>query len=279
MDTLLEMGFPKNRAEKALALTGNKGAEAAMEWLLQHSEDPDIDDPLPEGAAEAAAGEGAAEAAAGEGQQPQRVLSEEEKAAKAKELEEKIKQRRKEREEKEKKEAIEKEKRRMESGKQIVDAKRRMEELEMKKIAEERRREKMEDRLARERVKKQIEADKLARRQKFNMDGAAPAASAAAAPAAAPATQPAEAAPKKEYTMTRLQIRLTDGAALTSQFAAKEALAAVRLYVEMNRTDGQGAFTLGTAFPRRVFTAEDYERPLDSLGLVPSAVLIVSKPT
>ncbi|KAF0288916.1 UBX domain-containing protein 1-A [Amphibalanus amphitrite] len=273
MDTLLEMGFPKNRAEKALALTGNKGAEAAMEWLLQHSEDPDIDDPLPEGAAEAAAGEG---------QQPQRVLSEEEKAAKAKELEEKIKLRRKEREEKEKKEAIEKEKRRMESGKQIVDAKRRMEELEMKKIAEERRREKMEDRLARERVKKQIEADKLARRQKFNMDGAAPAASAAAAPAAAaaaPAAQPAETAPKKEYSMTRLQIRLTDGAALTSQFAAKEALAAVRLYVEMNRTDGQGAFTLGTAFPRRVFTAEDYERPLDSLGLVPSAVLIVSKPT
>ena len=34
----------------------------------------------------------------------------------------------------------------------------------------------------------------------------------------------------------------------------------------MNRTDGPGAFTLGTAFPRRVFTADDYERPLDSLG-------------
>ena len=64
----------------------------------------------------------------------------------------------------------------------------------------------------------------------------------------------------------RVQIWLTDGAALTSQFAAKEALAAVRLYVQMNRTDGQSDFTLGTAFPRRVFTPEDYERPLDSLG-------------
>ena len=60
-----------------------------------------------------------------------KVLTEEEKAEKAKELEEKIKQRRKEREEKEKKEAIEKEKKRMESGKQIVDAKRRYNNAKM----------------------------------------------------------------------------------------------------------------------------------------------------
>ena len=46
----------------------------------------------------------------------------------------------------------------------------------------------------------------------------------------------------------------------------------MRLYVEMNRTDGQGTFTLGTAFPRKVFTTEDYERPLDSLGERPREV-------
>ncbi|KAM0279214.1 hypothetical protein ACHAQH_004759 [Verticillium albo-atrum] len=40
------MGFPRNRCEKALHATGNTGADAAMEWLFAHMEDPDIDAPL-----------------------------------------------------------------------------------------------------------------------------------------------------------------------------------------------------------------------------------------
>ena len=37
------MGFPRPRCEKALHATGNADAEAAMNWLFQHMEDPDID--------------------------------------------------------------------------------------------------------------------------------------------------------------------------------------------------------------------------------------------
>ncbi|KAG6841633.1 hypothetical protein C0991_009058 [Blastosporella zonata] len=40
------MGFPSIRAQKALLATGNRDAEAAMEWLFAHMEDPDIDDPI-----------------------------------------------------------------------------------------------------------------------------------------------------------------------------------------------------------------------------------------
>lgn len=40
------MGFPQNRCEKALHATGNSDANAAMEWLFGHMEDPDIDAPL-----------------------------------------------------------------------------------------------------------------------------------------------------------------------------------------------------------------------------------------
>lgn len=43
---LVEMGFPENRVIKALVLTDNASAESAMNWLLEHGDDPDIDAPL-----------------------------------------------------------------------------------------------------------------------------------------------------------------------------------------------------------------------------------------
>uniref|UniRef100_A0A2K6B5W4 Ubiquitin-associated domain-containing protein 1 n=1 Tax=Macaca nemestrina TaxID=9545 RepID=A0A2K6B5W4_MACNE len=64
---LTEMGFPENRATKALQLN-HMSVPQAMEWLIEHAEDPTIDTPLPgqapsgaEGAT-AAAPEAAAEA-------------------------------------------------------------------------------------------------------------------------------------------------------------------------------------------------------------------------
>ncbi|PFH46693.1 hypothetical protein AMATHDRAFT_7506 [Amanita thiersii Skay4041] len=40
------MGFPRVRCEKATLATGNVGAEAAMEWLFAHMDDPNIDVPI-----------------------------------------------------------------------------------------------------------------------------------------------------------------------------------------------------------------------------------------
>uniref|UniRef100_A0A2K5S776 Ubiquitin-associated domain-containing protein 1 n=2 Tax=Cebus imitator TaxID=2715852 RepID=A0A2K5S776_CEBIM len=66
---LTEMGFPETRATKALQLN-HMSVPQAMEWLIEHAEDPTIDTPLPgqapsgtEGAAAAAAA--SSEAAAG----------------------------------------------------------------------------------------------------------------------------------------------------------------------------------------------------------------------
>jgi ubiquitin carboxyl-terminal hydrolase 5/13 len=50
------MGFPRNRCEKALHATGNLDANAAMEWLFAHMEDPDIDAPLDLSGPKAASG-------------------------------------------------------------------------------------------------------------------------------------------------------------------------------------------------------------------------------
>lgn len=71
----------------------------------------------------------------------------------------------------------------------------------------------------------------------------------------------------KEYYNMLLQIRLTNGQALTQTFSAKEPLAAVRVYIETNRTDGSGPFSLMTNFPKKIFQGDDFEKPLDVLGM------------
>lgn len=40
------MGFPATRAEKALRMTGNTDADTAMQWLFEHMDDPNIDEPF-----------------------------------------------------------------------------------------------------------------------------------------------------------------------------------------------------------------------------------------
>ncbi|CAI5798202.1 domain-containing 1 [Podarcis lilfordi] len=285
LESLIEMGFPQNRAEKALALTGNQGIESAMDWLMEHENDPDLDEPYvpPQGhvLSTEEPPEGRTPESVQSGSDPtleelteednRRPLSEEEKREQTKRMMELITQKQREREEREKRESIEREKQRRKQGQELSLIRQKLQEDEMKKLAEERRKEKLEEKLAKQRVREKIERDKAERAKKFG--GGCSSSSQGStlpeqsAPTPVPSSPSQEPPVKREYDQCRIQVRLLDGTSLTQTFRAKEQLAAVRLYVELNRKDnGDEPFHLLTSFPRRVFTEEDMEKPLQELG-------------
>jgi uncharacterized UBP type Zn finger protein len=44
---LMAMGFSENGSRRAALATSNAGADAAMEWVFAHMEEPGFNDPLP----------------------------------------------------------------------------------------------------------------------------------------------------------------------------------------------------------------------------------------
>ena len=82
---------------------------------------------------------------------------------------------------------------------------------------------------------------------------------------------------KKDYDECKIQVRLTDGKTMVHTFKAKEQLAAVRLWIEMNRTDGAGKFNIMQTFPRKVYDEDDLMRTLADLGLVPASSIVIAK--
>lgn len=308
LETLVNMGFAEKNVQRAIEVTGDKGVEPAMEWLLAHADDATLgleSTPMETASSETAKTEDenksedsaksikcdecgklfrtpeevefhavkSGHSAFSESTEEKAALTEEQKRAKLADLEEKMKERRRAKAEEEEREALDKEKKRIEMGKSMIEIKRKMEEDEMKKIAEERKRDKLEDKLARDRVKAQIEADKEARRLKLAaLRGEAP-----PKPVVVPQAAPVQSSAPKNYDETRLQFRFPSGPPAVQSFKAKEPLSAVKVWLNINHPSADGVLTptLSTNFPRKTFTEEDMEKPLDILGLVPSCALTV----
>jgi len=258
INTLKDMGFSEERAKKALNKTGWSGVESAMEWLLNHPEgegDEDDDD----------------DEMVVEPETPKVPLTAEEKEQKIKEMEERRVKKRHEREEREKQEAIEKEKKRVAEGRNMSKLRQELNDQEIRKIADERKREKQQTADAKRRVLEQIEADKRSRQMERDA-----AKGKVAAPIPTVPAQETPAPPKRNYDETKIQVRLHDGKKLEQTFKSKEPLSAVRVFVQL-QSPGLNPIKLMTTFPRKVFSEEDYEKPLEVLGLCPSAVIILSK--
>lgn len=194
---------------------------------------------------------------------------------KKKRLKEKLVKLRAERAEQEKKEQIESEISRRKQGRQIHEFRQKFQEDEMKRIAEEKRRQKVEDIAYKKKIQEAIAADRAA--AKLAREAEAAKAAGLAPPATPVVPKPVVRNEQKNYDECRIQVRLTDGKTMVEKFKASEQLAAVRLWIQTNRTDDQGAFNLMTTFPKKIYSEDDMMRTLKDLGLVPASSLVVSK--
>ncbi|KAJ8447232.1 hypothetical protein Cgig2_030463 [Carnegiea gigantea] len=144
LEELEGMEFSTARATRALHCSGNTSLEAAVNWIVEHENDPDIDE-MPMVPANS------------KNEPPKPSLTEEEKKMKLQELRERA---RKKKEEEERRMEREKEKERIRIGKELLEAKRIEEENERKRLIALRKAEKEEERRALEKVRKKLEEDK-----------------------------------------------------------------------------------------------------------------------
>lgn len=304
LQTLLDLGFPETRSRKALRHTNNRGAQDAIEWLLAHADDADIDDPEPAATTHAtstdAVQEGDVDQQAmslycvdcnkrfrtsqdceahaartqhvnfAESKEEIKPLTEEEKRMKVAELQQKLQEKRAQRAAEEAHEELLKEKTRRMTGQEIAEAKRLREEVEMKKILAQKKKEMEDDAKAKARVKELLAKDKAERAAL--KAGHAP----VVQPVAPPPAQTSQATPAAAPTTCRLQIRLLSGSPLTNIFEASAPLHDVFAFVT-SKSGYVTPYNLVLMRPHRVLTTADAHTSLLDLGLAPSAVLAVAK--
>ncbi|KAF3435958.1 hypothetical protein FNV43_RR23050 [Rhamnella rubrinervis] len=147
------MGFPLARAIRGLHCSGNASVEAVVNWIVDHENDPDIDQmPLVTVEIDIKSDE------------PFQIT--EEMKIKAQELRNRA---RKKKDEAEKKLERERAKERIRAGKELTEAMRIAEENERKRILAFRKAERVEEQRAREKIRWKLEQDKLERSSRLGL--------------------------------------------------------------------------------------------------------------
>ncbi|WOL04401.1 UBX domain-containing protein 1-like [Canna indica] len=158
---LESMGFPTARATRALHFSGNSSIEEAINWLVEHENNPDIDQmPLVPITIQIENGTS--------------WMTPDEVRMRLLKLRETA---RTKREEEEHRSEREREKARIRAGKELLEAKRINEENERKRMLLLRKVEKDEEKRARENIRQRVEEDNAERRRKLGLQPQDPGAS------------------------------------------------------------------------------------------------------
>jgi len=300
LDQLLDMGFPKDRAELAVKATG--GLQSAIDWL-EKNQDKTVDEIKAEQADAAAEppalkpGEEAKSLVCDdcgkkflsvaqaefhgsktehsnfrESTEEIAPLTEEEKKQRLEELKQKLASKRAAQAQQDKEDHKRNEQIRMKSTKETQDAKEELQKRERIKEAQQTRAEKKADDDARKRVLAKLEADKQERKRKAEIEkaqraGQAPPPAPVQAPLAT-SSGPTTSKPASEYTETRLALQTPTGRVIKT-FPVDTTLFEVAHALEQE----VNSFT--TNFPKKTYDQTDFGMTLKEAGLVPSAALIL----
>ncbi|KAL8953536.1 MAG: hypothetical protein Q9222_000594 [Ikaeria aurantiellina] len=311
LETLLEMGFEKPKAELAVKRSG--GLQGALEWL-EANQDQSYEDMIAKsGKPEEADDDPDAEPAALKpGEQPRSLvcndcgkkfrsqaqaefhasktqhvdfaesteeiapLTEEEKKARLEELRLKLAQKRAGTSEQDKIDKKRNEEIRRKSTKETQDIKEDLKKKEQLKEAAAKRKEKQDEIDAKARIKAKIAADKEERRLRMEKERAEregrSAPTVAQTSSLPTASGPVESKPASAYTESRLRLQTSAGSVQKS-FPVTATLFEVAAAVTQDTGTEVQSFTQN--FPKKTFDAVDFGASLKELGLVPSASLIV----
>lgn len=303
LDSLVDMGFDKEKSEIALKKGGN--LTGAIDWLDKNA-DKSIEDLKAEQEEEASMPEADPQAKSmvcndcgkkfrgmsqaqfhaeksghddfSESAEEIAPLTEEEKAARLMELREKLAAKRAGQSAEDKLAQKRNDEIKKKHTRETDDAKEELQRKEQIKEAQAKKKEKADDIAAKKRIKDKIEADKAARRQKQEEEKAMrenPAAYNPGAPAASAGGGAALAAqPTKTANHSEARLRLqTPSGNVVKTFPAETTLFEVAHAVQEENGTEVSSFSL--TFPRKTFERGDFGMTLKEAGCAPSAVLVV----
>ncbi|KAF8019114.1 hypothetical protein BT93_H3867 [Corymbia citriodora subsp. variegata] len=158
LEQLEIMGFPLGQATRALHFSGNSSTEAAIDWIFDHENNPDLNE-MPRVSIDLDI----------EDAEPTFVT--EEMTMRAQELEDQAEEK-----QEKKNSQRETEKERIRASKELLEAKTAAEENERKRYLAAKKAEKDEERRARERILQKLQYDKLERRRRLGLPSETPAA-------------------------------------------------------------------------------------------------------
>lgn len=172
--------------------------------------------------------------------------------------------------EEERKKAIEDEKKRRVDGQKMAETRAELQDQERIRLAQQIRREKMEKELHKKQVLEQIARDREAMRAR---NAPKPTSSTNSSTSSVPVSTPTKDQTKSPASECRIALRFPDGSSLVQKFSPQEQLAAVRLFVQMEKGASSGVEFV--APPNKKLTESMMNETLESLGLCPASRLEV----